>query len=240
MNTNKNIALLVLLMVALSAFDCPQKTKIFVIGDSISIHYGPYLKKYTAGKFDYDRKRDQGEAMQDLDNPVGANGGNSRMVAEYLTELLQSDSPKPDIFLINCGLHDIKTNPKTGQKDISEEEYTRNIQKIIEIVHQAGRQMIWIQSTPVNDSIHNSKRIGFYRYNQDVLRYNAIADSLCQENGVSVIDLYAFSEKFPLEAYQDHVHYSLMYRELQGAYIAGFLEHYQFVPNEKSEAFENE
>ena len=131
MKTNRNIAILVLLMIAFSSFHCPKKPAIFVIGDSISIQYGPYLKKYTAGKFDYDRKRDQGEAMKNLDNPVGANGGNSRMVVEYLTEFLHNDTLKPDIFLINCGLHDIKTNPKTGEKDIPEEEYTHNIEKII-------------------------------------------------------------------------------------------------------------
>lgn len=224
MKTTKTIFVLALLMIVLPSFDCRKKPQLFVIGDSISIFYGPYLKKYTSGKFIYDRKRDKGEAMQNLDNPVGANGGNSRMVVEYLSAFLQSDTLKPDIFLINCGLHDIKTNPKTGEKDISEEAYSRNIEKIIDLVGKSGKQLIWVNSTPVNDSIHNSKKIGFYRYNNDVLRYNAIADSLCHQKNIPVIDLYSFSEKFPPEAYQDHVHYSEKYRELQAAFIAGFLE----------------
>ncbi|MEM7108775.1 MAG: hypothetical protein AAF519_11155, partial [Bacteroidota bacterium] len=63
--------------------------KIFVIGDSISIHYGPYLAQYLGTDFQYARKGDNGEAFKNLDIPVGANGGDSRMVLDYLRELLQ-------------------------------------------------------------------------------------------------------------------------------------------------------
>lgn len=66
--------LLVLAVAGLLSFTT-ARPRLFVIGDSISIFYGPYLKKYVEGKFDYDRKRDKGEAMKNLDNPVGANGG---------------------------------------------------------------------------------------------------------------------------------------------------------------------
>ena len=38
-----------------------MKHKVFVIGDSVSIHYGPYLKTMIVDKFDYDRKRGIGE-----------------------------------------------------------------------------------------------------------------------------------------------------------------------------------
>ena len=63
-----------------------EKRKLFVIGDSISIHYGPYLKAITKGKFEYDRKTGLDQALTNLDKPTGANAGDSLMVLEYLTE----------------------------------------------------------------------------------------------------------------------------------------------------------
>ena len=110
--------LLVLAVAGLLSFTT-ARPRLFVIGDSISIFYGPYLKKYVEGKFDYDRKRDKGEAMKNLDNPVGANGGDSRMVLSYLKELSADPSFKADVLLLNCGLHDVKTDPKTGKLKLS-------------------------------------------------------------------------------------------------------------------------
>lgn len=57
-----------------------KKRKIFVIGDSVSIHYGPYLKKMIKHKFEYDRKRGMEDALTDLDRPIGANAGDSGVV----------------------------------------------------------------------------------------------------------------------------------------------------------------
>ena len=34
-----------------------SKRSVFVIGDSISIYYGPHLKMMLGSDFDYDRKR---------------------------------------------------------------------------------------------------------------------------------------------------------------------------------------
>lgn len=200
------------------------RPKVFVVGDSISIFYGPYLKKYLEGTYEYDRKRDKGEAMGNLDIPVGANGGDSRMVVDYLKELAEDASFKTDIMLINCGLHDVKTNPKTGKRQISLEEYRQNLDTIYQMAELMKAKLVWVNSTPVNDSIHNNSGVAFYRYNKDAIRYNEVADSLFQSKGVPVIDLYTFSSKFPVSAYMDHVHYGVEYRKLQAAFIAGFLE----------------
>ena len=80
---------------------------VFIIGDSISIHYGPYLKKYISNNYNYDRKRGLEVALKDLDNPVGANAGDSRMVLQYLKEEQEKET-KYDVLLINCGDHDIR------------------------------------------------------------------------------------------------------------------------------------
>lgn len=201
--------------------------KVFVIGDSISIFYGPYLKKYLEKDFIYDRKRDKGEAMKDLDNPIGANGGDSNMVLEYLNNLSKDSTFFTDFFVINCGLHDIKTDRKTGKRVVPLDVYRNNLIEIYQCVKDMKAQMIWINSTPVNDTIHNSKNVGFYRYNKDVCEYNRVADSIFISKGVPVIDLYSFSSTFPLDAYMDHVHYKEYYRDKQAKYISDFIKKYK-------------
>ncbi len=57
---------------------------LFVIGDSISMHYGPYLESFLKNRFVYDRKRAKAGEKTDLDYPSGENGGDSRMVLGYI------------------------------------------------------------------------------------------------------------------------------------------------------------
>ncbi len=225
MNKTKSIILLILAFSLLSFSN--YKPKLFVIGDSISIFYGPYLETFLDGKYEYDRKRDEGQSMKNLDNPAGANGGDSRMVVQYMEKLYASHTFSEDILLVNCGLHDIKTNPQTGKVQIDIDEYKHNLNKIYNLAKKLKTQLIWVNSTPVNDSIHNAKSHSFHRFNKDVLAYNSLADSVFKSKNIPVIDLYAFSAKFPLDAYIDHVHYTTVYRKLQAAYIAGFIQNYQ-------------
>ena len=58
---------------------------LFVLGDSISIHYGPYLQKASKGFLQYDRKQGaSGVEENNMDVATGANGGDSSMVLAYL------------------------------------------------------------------------------------------------------------------------------------------------------------
>lgn len=57
-----------------------EKRKVFVIGECVSIHYGPHLKEMIKDKYEYDRKRGIEQALEDLDKASGANAGDSRMV----------------------------------------------------------------------------------------------------------------------------------------------------------------
>lgn len=222
----KSLVFLLLSFLLLS-FTQNNKPKFFVIGDSISIFYGPYLKMFTEGEFDYDRKRDKGEAMLNLDKAVGANGGDSRMVVEYLKELYSNKTFQADYLLVNSGLHDIKTNPQSGKKQIALNEYRQNSLTIYKLSKKLKVKLIWVNCTPVNDSVHNSKGVAFYRYNNDVLDYNQVSDSIFNSKGVKIIDIYTFSSTFPINAYLDHVHYKPEFAKLQAAFIAGFLQNYK-------------
>ena len=150
---------------------------LFVIGDSISIQYGPYFKKMIEHRFHYDRKRGEEEALANLDRPVGANGGDSGMVLEYLKGEQERDV-RYDLLLINCGLHDVKTDPLTRKKQVPLEQYLDNLKQIVRIAKECAQAMIWIRTTDAVENIHNHPQSTFLRFHEDVAAYNAAADAI--------------------------------------------------------------
>lgn len=199
-----------------------NKRNVFVIGDSVSIHYGPFLKKMIEDKFNYDRKRGTHEALIDLDTPVGANAGDSRMVLSYLHEE-HSKNTKYDVLLLNCGLHDIRVDRETQEIQIKIEEYKENLIEIIKLSKIMSNKFIWIGLTPVVDKVHNSRKEGFLRYSKDAKNYNNAALQLMKEYDVPYIDMYNFTKNLGEDVYFDHVHYKEEVRKLQAAFIAGHL-----------------
>ena len=185
------IALSLMLLFILS-FSINERKKIVVIGDSISLGYGPHLKEILKDEFDYATKNTNADAGN-LDFPTGPNGGDSQMVLNYLRTVQADKNFRADLMLLNCGLHDIKSDRKTAKVVFDSKQYALNLDTIFRLMRKMKLPVIWVKTTPVNDSIHNSKNIGFYRYNKDVVRYNQISDSLCQKYKVTVIDLYSFS-----------------------------------------------
>jgi|GEM_PF-68664 len=199
-----------------------NKRNVFVIGDSVSIHYGPFLKKMITDKFNYDRKRGIDQALVDLDNPIGANAGDSRMVLAYLKEEFKKNT-KYDILLLNCGLHDIRVDRETLQVQVKIEEYEKNLIEIINLSKIMSNKLIWIGSTPVVDKIHNSRKKGFLRYSKDAENYNNAALKVMKKYDIPCIDMYAFTKSLGDNIYFDHVHYKEEVRKLQASFIAGYL-----------------
>lgn len=220
------IAIILISVVCISLTSLKSLPKLFLIGDSISIQYGPFLEKYIQGKVQFERKVDDGSAEKNLDIPTGANGGDSRMVLEYLINKIQDEQFTPDYLLLNCGLHDIKRNPESNKIQVSEDEYRKNLEAILQLLKNKEIQVVWMRTTPVVDSIHNAKQSSFKRYAADLELYNQIADEVCAKENIPVIDLYNFTQKLGIEQFADHVHYKEHARDLQAAYIAGFLESY--------------
>jgi hypothetical protein len=220
----KKIISLALIAMVCMAFTTVSKPKIFLIGDSISVQYWSYLKEYLSDSADIQRKKDDGQAEKNLDVPTGANGGDSRMVLEYLRSKYADETFRPNYLLLNCGLHDVKHDPKTGIIQVPEEDYRKNLNEIVALLQKNETQLIWIRTTYVVDSIHNAKSSSIRRYGDDVIRYNAIADEIMTEKQIPSIDLYSFSKNLGIEHIADHVHYDESTKALQAAYIAGFVE----------------
>lgn len=196
--------------------------KLFVLGDSISIHYGPYLKQMTEGWFVYDRKRGEEQALADLDQPVGANGGDSERVRGYLASE-RNKGVRYDLLLLNCGLHDIKTDPQTAERQVPAQKYRSNLEAIVETARQMAEAVVWVRTTDAVEAVHNTKSSSFHRFHKDVVAYNAIADEVMSQYGIPLLDLYMFTQGFGESAYCDHVHFTEEIRRLQAAFIAGYL-----------------
>ncbi len=197
---------------------------LYVIGDSISIHYGPFLEQQLQGVMGYARKEG---AKDDLDNPNGANGGDSSMVLDYLQSLEASGGIDADLLLVNCGLHDIKTDRETGHKQVTIEDYAKNLRAIIELAATMQLQLIWIRTTPLDEKIHNANGVGFLRFNADHEAYQLTADEIMREANIPVIDLHSFTANLGPDLYIDHVHFPESIRAKQAAYIAGWLDAYR-------------
>jgi lysophospholipase L1-like esterase len=197
-----------------------SKPSVYVIGDSISIHYGPYLRDALAGRCDYDRK---GGADNTDDNSYGhdgANCGDSSGALKFLRRLMEENPQwKPDLLLLNCGLHDVKTEPATGKRQISNEQYRANLLAMRQLLAQRGVNVAWVRLTTVIDDLHNS-RSQFHRFAADVDALNAVADGVFAAGGCHLLDLHSVTKACGPDAYKDHVHYVEPVRKIQAAFLA--------------------
>lgn len=191
--------------------------KIFVVGDSISMHYNDDLKRFFAGYATMQRKG-EGEKPGNLDYESKVNGGDSACVLGYLQDTPDIDA---DIFIVNCGLHDIKLYKEVGHLQVEPEDYRENLKQIVAHIRGRGKKMVWVMSTTVDDAIHNSRCTSFSRKNEDIKQYNRIAREVMKEEGIPVIDLYDFTEKLGDDVFCDHVHFKPYVRTLHASFIAG-------------------
>jgi hypothetical protein len=198
----------------------PALCRVFVLGASMTVHFGPFLERALAGKMAYDRKRsaDGRRAEDNLDFPQGESGGDSGMCLAYLRHRRQFDPIPADILLLSCGLHDLKTDPKTGTKQVEPERFEQNLREILPEAAAMKLAVAWLRIPPVVDAIHNARSKSFHRSSADVDRYNAIADRVMA--GQHVIDLHALCSTLVPDALIDHIHYTEAARQKQAEFIA--------------------
>lgn len=196
----------------------------YLVGDSISIDYHDALERECRGHYRYSRKGGLELARSDLDHPQGANGGDSAAILEHLTEVLRSPSSLPETLLVNCGLHDIKIDATTGIQQVSLEAYRQNLEKIVKLVHESGRRLVWITTTPLDEERHNARSRAFFRHERDLATYNATAREVMDAHGVKVIDLYGFTVGLDVPLFRDHVHFYPQVSELQAGFLRSALD----------------
>jgi lysophospholipase L1-like esterase len=145
------------------------------------------------------------------------------MVLAYLRQRRLHRPLPPGVLLLNCGLHDIKTDPATGARQVPLGRYADNLRAILDEARLQGQRVVWVRSTPVIDEIHNARSRSFRRHAADVAAYNEAADAIMRAAGVPAIDLHGFSLHLVPDGFVDHVHYNAACQEKQAAFIAGAL-----------------
>lgn len=198
------------------------KPKLFVIGDSISMQYGPWLKSYVSDSFRYGRKGEY-EEWGDLNYESKTNGGDSSNVLTVLKDMIDCGF-KTDYLLLNCGLHDIKVIPPETKRQIPIDQYKENLHAIMKLTLENDIKVIWVRTTPLDETIHNTLSPDMNRHEADVVTYNTAADDVMKEFNIPMIDLNGFTSSLDEKLYCDHVHFYDPVRKLQAAYIAGFLK----------------
>ncbi|MDB4385251.1 SGNH/GDSL hydrolase family protein [Opitutaceae bacterium] len=191
--------------------------KIYVIGDSISVHYGPYLETALSGFAQYARKGGPDASDTDWENPADANGGDSRLVHRFLAENLPAISA--DFMLLNCGLHDLRVDRETGAYQVPIEDYQSNLTAIVELVRSAGIAPIWMNSIPLIDEVHNAHPLAYQRFLADVIAYNEVAATVMTRQKIPIIDLFSFTQSLGPDIYIDHVHVTDQARKQQANFI---------------------
>ena len=191
---------------------------VFVLGDSISIHYGPDLARFIAGRYTLSRKG-TGLGPEDDAGLEGTNGGTSRQVLRYLRERF----PQADLLLLNCGLHDIAHDHSAENPRVSIEEYKENLLAITALLREKRQPALWVSSTPVDDERHRRCNPSITRKNADMTAYNQAAEQIMRQAGIPVADLNAFVCSLSGDLYLDHVHYTSEVRRLQAAFLAGHI-----------------
>lgn len=182
--------------------------RIQVMGDSISIHYTPFLEECLRGAFTVVRK----EA-----------GGNSELAISVLEKRLAAGGLDGEILLFNCGLHDVRRDPVTGTIKVPAADYQRNLRTILGLAARLGATFLWVRTTPCDEAVHNTPGKKFFRFSADVRVYNDLADEVMRAAGVPIIDLHSFTLNLGPDLYCDHVHFHEAIRQRQAAYLAGWL-----------------
>jgi|GEM_PF-3207776 len=161
----------------------PALPRALLIGDSISLGYGPLVGKLLAGR-------------AAVEHAPGHSGDTRRGLANLKQWL---GTGRWDVIHFNWGLHDLKE----GGTAVPIEEYARNLRELVRQLRGTGAALVWASTTPVPPAN------ALHRRDEDVLRYNRAAQELMQEAGVAVDDLYTAVKPRLAEAQQpNNVHFS--------------------------------
>lgn len=196
--------------------------KMFLLGDSISGHYGPFLAEFLEDMYEIFSKPREG--VDTKQRYYGGNGGDSSMVLEYIRELESRDALNFDLFVLNCGLHDIKRKVPEEYYQVPIARYEENLQEIFRILLSHGIKVIFVNTTPVDEVKHCTEiPAGIKRYNGDVDAYNEVAQRVAGDHQIMVVDLHSFTSNVKGDKYCDYAHFNEAVRRLQAAYLAGVI-----------------
>ena len=201
-----------------------RKPLVFFIGDSISVHYCEHIETLLTERFRYGRKTGREKAIRRRPVKKNASAQSSTQALMYVEAMLGSSTWRPDLVVLNCGLHDISRSRPAGRIATPLAQYSCNLKRILGQLQNAGVRVIWVRTTPVDDARHRQYKT-FDRRDADVRRYNAAADKVMKRAGIPIADLYGFTNAIGGTKLlrQDGVHFRQVARRAQATFLASFI-----------------
>ena len=102
---------------------------VFIVGDSISMGYAPFVEKELAGRARLARHE--------------GNGGDTRNVLSKLDEWLAALDQRPGVIHANAGLHDLRFWVERGEYQVPLAGYARNMQLLSGKLNATGAKVVW-------------------------------------------------------------------------------------------------
>lgn len=165
--------------------DDPSLPRVLLIGDSVSIGYTPEVRKNLAG-------------VVNLHRPP-ANCGSTKVGLRDLDKWTADG--KWDVIHFNFGLHDLgyrfadyrNTNgsglyarpDNGGHRNVEPGSYESNLREIVMRLKKTGARIVFATTTPVPADLHSYVK-------GSEIPYNAAAQRVMKEEGVTVDDLWSF------------------------------------------------
>jgi hypothetical protein len=192
-----------------------QLPEVLIIGDSISMGYGPVVKRLLEGKATLSRPDENCESTQ-------------KGVAK-LDEWLGGKKYK--VIYFNFGLHDLKhvdaitkeASAKASDPLLTDlPAYAANLTIIAQKLKATGAKVIFATTTPVPEHPGSPLREPFMP-----AKYNAVAKEVMEKQGVEVDDLYNFAlPQISKIQIPDNVHYIPEGYEVLGKHVAATISKY--------------
>lgn len=203
-----------ILMLTLSCV-IPDKAKILIIGDSISIGYTAFVKEELAGK---------AEVFHNLGNAQHTGTG-LKKIEEWIGD------GKWDIIQFNWGLWDLcyrhpdskvqgNRDKVNGDITLELEDYRTNLESIVlKLKEKSNAKLIFVTTTYVPENEAG-------RFQEDAIKYNAVAKAIMKKHSIMINDIYEESKQVHKDFGKgnDDVHYTEEGYKKLGLVISQFLE----------------
>lgn len=181
-----------------------------LFGDSIGFGVGDYQNGGWATQLRLFIDRQKKAKDHNLIN-LSISGDTTRLLlARFEREVklrMRNHSPKEFRFLIAIGSNDTRRNKLEKEKNISKEEYRKNLLQLIKLAEKLCEKIVIIGLPPVDEKYTTPFKEQKYYYNQTLKEYNQIAQKIAQEKNLKFIDIWAeFEGKDLSQLFPDGLH----------------------------------
>lgn len=190
--------------------DLNSKKKVLLLGDSISMNYRQWVK---------DKLQADMEVVYPKENGRFA-AYTYRSLYDWESEIGPYD--KVDLVYWNNGLWDVaRVFEGDVQTDI--EMYQRDIVRVYKLLRKLCPKaiIIFANSTKVVEKRYTGKLL---RRNEDIKKYNEVAEKVVKDMGGEIDDLFAITAKWTEIAWSDATHFKTGYSQKLGKHIATRIE----------------